>query len=210
MILLLLIQAGGLGIMTLTYFMALVVGQGISLRDRARLSELFSDDNLGAMGALVGKVVLITLLIEAAGAFLLYWSWSAEPPREGRLLWDAVFHSVSAYCNAGFSTFSSGLADPATVGNRPGQVVIMILIILGGIGFAVINDLPRLFLHGAITVLKKLLPRSRRVARWSLRYRVRLHVRLVLLATFWLLVAGAAAFFLTEGWAWSGERAWEA
>lgn len=210
MILLLLIQAGGLGIMTLTYFMALVVGQGISLRDRARLSELFSDDNLGAMGALVGKVVLITLLIEAAGAFLLYWSWSAEPPREGRLLWDAVFHSVSAYCNAGFSTFSSGLADPATVGNRPGQVVIMTLIILGGIGFAVINDLPRLFLHGAITVLKKLLPRSRRVARWSLRYRVRLHVRLVLLATFWLLVAGAAAFFLTEGWAWSGERAWEA
>lgn len=209
-ILLLLIQVGGLGIMTLTYFMALVVGQGISLRDRARLSELFSDDNLGAMGHLVGKVVLITLLIEAAGAALLQMAWAANPPREGTLLWDAVFHSVSAFCNAGFSNFSAGLADPMVVGNRPTQVIIMLLIIAGGIGFAVIIDLPRLILHGVLTVLKALLPRSRRIARWSLRYRVRLHVRLVLTVTFWLLVVGAAAFFFTEGWAWSGERAWEA
>jgi trk system potassium uptake protein TrkH len=209
-ILLLLIQVGGLGIMTLTYFMALVVGQGISLRDRARISELFSDDNLGAMGQLIGKVVLITLLIEAAGAMFLHMAWSANPPREGTLLWDAVFHSVSAFCNAGFSNFSAGLADPTVVGNRATQVVIMVLIIAGGIGFAVIIDLPRLILHGSTSMLKKLMPRSRRIARWSLRYRVRLHVRLVLKVTFWLIVLGAAAFFVAEGWTWSTDRAWEA
>ncbi len=209
-ILLLLIQIGGLGIMTLTYFMALVVGQGISLRDRARLSELFSDDNIGAMGQLVGKVVLITLLIEAAGAILLHQAWSANPPREGTLLWDAVFHSVSAFCNAGFSNFSAGLADPMVAGNRPTQVVIMLLIIAGGIGFAVIIDLPRLILHGIMTALKNLLPHSRRIARLSLRYRVRLHVRLVLMVTFWLVLLGAAAIFFTEGWGWSTDRAWEA
>ena len=209
-ILLLLIQVGGLGIMTLTYFMALVVGQGISLRDRARISELFSDDNLGAMGQLIGKVVLITLLIEAAGAMFLHMAWAANPPREGTLLWDAVFHSVSAFCNAGFSNFSAGLADPTVAGNRATQVVIMVLIIAGGIGFAVIIDLPRLILHGGTTVLKKLMPRSRRIARWSLRYRVRLHVRLVLKVTFWLIVLGAAAFFVAEGWTWSTDRAWEA
>ena len=209
-ILLLLIQVGGLGIMTLTYFMALVVGQGISLRDRARISELFSDDNLGAMGQLIGKVVLITLLIEAAGAMFLHMAWAANPPREGTLLWDAVFHSVSAFCNAGFSNFSAGLADPTVAGNRATQVVIMVLIIAGGIGFAVIIDLPRLILHGGTTMLKKLMPRSRRIARWSLRYRVRLHVRLVLKVTFWLIVLGAAAFFVAEGWTWSTDRAWEA
>ncbi len=209
-ILLLLIQVGGLGIMTLTYFMALVVGQGISLRDRARISELFSDDNLGAMGQLIGKVVLITLLIEAAGAMFLHMAWAANPPREGTLLWDAVFHSVSAFCNAGFSNFSAGLADPTVAGNRATQVVIMMLIIAGGIGFAVIIDLPRLILHGGTTILKKLMPRSRRIARWSLRYRVRLHVRLVLKVTFWLIVLGAAAFFVAEGWTWSTDRAWEA
>lgn len=209
-ILLLLIQVGGLGIMTLTYFMALVVGQGISLRDRARISELFSDDNLGAMGQLIGKVVLITLLIEAAGAMFLHVAWSANPPREGTLLWDAVFHSVSAFCNAGFSNFSAGLADPTVAGNRATQVVIMVLIIAGGIGFAVIIDLPRLIFHGGTTMLKKLMPHSRRIARWSLRYRVRLHVRLVLKVTFWLIVLGAAAFFVAEGWTWSTDRAWEA
>jgi potassium uptake TrkH family protein len=209
-ILLLLIQVGGLGIMTLTYFMALVVGQGISLRDRARISELFSDDNLGAMGQLIGKVVLITLLIEAAGAMFLHMAWAANPPREGTLLWDAVFHSVSAFCNAGFSNFSAGLADPTVAGNRATQVVIMVLIIAGGIGFAVIIDLPSLILHGGTTMLKKLMPRSRRIARWSLRYRVRLHVRLVLKVTFWLIVLGAAAFFVAEGWTWSTDRAWEA
>ncbi len=209
-ILLLLIQAGGLGIMTLTYFMSLVVGQGISLRDRARISELFSEDNLGAMGALVGKVVVTTLAIEAVGAGLLYLAWSAQPPREGALLWDALFHSVSAYCNAGFSTFSAGLADETTVANRAVQVIIMVLIITGGIGFAVLHDLPRLIGHGLLAVLKRIVPRSRRVARWSLRYRVRFHVRVVLVTTAALIVAGAVAFFMTEGWGWSGARAWEA
>ncbi len=194
-VILLLIQVGGLGIMTLTYFMALVVGQGISLRDRARLSELFSDDNLGAMGQLVGKIVLITLAIEAAGPRCSTGAGGRPPAREGRLAWDAVFHSVSAFCNAGFSTFSANLADPAVVANRPGQGVVMALIVAGGIGFAVINDLPKLFVHGVATLLLKLFPRSRRFARWKLRYRVRLHVRLVLLVTLALLLAGAAGFF---------------
>lgn len=209
-VLLFLIQVGGLGIMTLTYFMALVVGQGISLRDRARLSELLSEDNLGAMGQAVGKIVVITLAIEAAGAVLLYLSWAEAPPREGRLAWDAVFHSISAFCNAGFSTFSANLADPAVATNRPGQAVVMLLIVAGGIGFAVMNDLPRLLVHGLSTLLLKLFPRSRRFARWKLRYRVRLHVRLVLLVTFALLLAGTAGFFLTERWDWSWDRAWEA
>jgi len=86
----------------------------------------------------------------------------------------------------------------------------MVLIIAGGIGFAVIIDLPRLILHGGTTMLKRLMPHSRRIARWSLRYRVRLHVRLVLKVTFWLIVLGAAAFFVAEGWTWSTDRAWEA
>jgi len=209
-VILLLIQVGGLGIMTLTYFMALVVGQGISLRDRARLSELFSDDNIGAMGHLVGKIVLLTLLIEGGGAVLLYLSWSEAPPRDGRLAWDAVFHSVSAFCNAGFSTFSANLADPAVAANRFGEVVVMLLIIAGGIGFAVISDLPKLIVHGVTSILLKGFPHSRRFVGWRLQYRVRLHVRLVLLVTLALLLAGAVGFFVTERWAWSSGRAWEA
>lgn len=210
MVILGLIQAGGLGFMTLTYFTALILGQGISLRDRARLSEMLSEDNLGTMGQLVGKIVLVTLSIEAVGAVVLYLGWSEMPPREGRLHWDAVFHSVSAFCNAGFSTFSSGLADEGSVGNRPVQVAIMVLIVLGGIGFAVINDLPRIMMRFLAPPLAKLFPGSQRFVRWRTQYRIRLHVKLVIVVTAFLLLAGAVGFFVTERWTWSLERGWEA
>jgi trk system potassium uptake protein len=205
-----LIQIGGLGMMTLTYFMVLMVGQGITLRDRARLGELFSDENLGSMGQFVGKVVGITLLIELAGAIAIYYSWRAQPPRPGTLAWDAVFHSVSAFCNAGFSNFAAGLADPATATNRPSQIVIMLLIILGGVGFVVVNDLPRLSLYAISKPLRKVFPRSRRLARWQLTHPVRLQTRLALKTTALLLIAGAGGFFFTERWSLTGDRAWEA
>ncbi|MCB1203994.1 MAG: ATPase [Verrucomicrobiae bacterium] len=210
MVILGLIQVGGLGFMTLTYFTALILGQGISLRDRARLSEMLSEDNLGTMGHLVGKIVLVTLSIEAAGAIVLFLCWAEMPPREGRLHWDALFHSVSAFCNAGFSTFSSGLADEASVNNRGVQVTIMSLILFGGIGFAVINDLPRIFLRFLAGPLAMFFPKSRRFLRWRNQYRIRLHIRLVLVVSGFLLLAGAVGFFVTERWGWSPDRAWEA
>lgn len=205
-----LIQVGGLGMMTLTYFMVLMVGQGITLRDRACLGELFSDENLGSMGQFVGKVVSITLLIELAGAIAIYYSWASQPPRPDTLPWDAVFHSISAFCNAGFSTFAAGLADPATASNRPAQVVIMLLIILGGLGIVVVNDLPRLTLYLIAKPLRKLLPRSRRLARWQLTHPVRLQTRLALKTTALLFLAGSLLFFFTERWSLDGERVWEA
>lgn len=207
---LVLIQIGGLGMMTLTYFMVLMVGQGITLRDQARLGELFSDENLGTMGQFVGKIVGITLLIELAGAIAIYNSWAAHPPRAGTLPWDAVFHSISAFCNAGFSTFAAGLADPAVASNRPSQVAVMLLIILGGLGFVVVNDLPRLTLYLLSKPLRKIFPRSRRLARWQLTHPVRLQTRLALKTTGLLLLVGAVLFFFTERWSLSGERVWEA
>lgn len=210
LLILILIQIGGLGMMTLTYFLALLVGQGINLRDRARLGELFSEENLGSMGKMIGKIVLATLLIEGLGAVLIYQAWSDLPPREGRLAWDAVFHSVSAFCNAGFSTFSAGLADPAAATERASQAVVMALIILGGIGFAVLTDLPRLARRSLGMILRRLFPHSRRVLRWHHQQQIRLHTRLVLLTTAALLAAGAIGLFLTEGWSVSSERVWEA
>ncbi|MCB1092635.1 MAG: hypothetical protein KDL87_13960, partial [Verrucomicrobiae bacterium] len=209
-ILLALIQMGGLGIMTLTYFMALVFGQGITLRDQARLGELFSEDNLGAMGHFIGKVVVLTIAIEAVGAALLYHGWAAQPPREGRLLWDCVFHSVSAFCNAGFSTFSDGLADPASAANRPVQVTIMWLIIAGGLGFAVLHDLPGLCLRAITGILIRVFPRSRRLAKWHQRLPFRLHTRLTLITSAGLLAVGVIIIFFTEHWALTPGHLWEA
>lgn len=212
LIVLLLIQAGGLGMMTLTYFVALLVGQGINLRDRARLGELFSEENLAKMGSTVWKIVLCTFAIETIGAFLIYQAWSDDPPRPGRLAWDASFHSVSAFCNAGFSTFGDGLAEPAIATERLSQVVVMVLIVLGGLGFAVLSDLPRLALRVFGAGLDRLRFRQRlqETRRSYEARRISLHTRLVLKTSGLLLLLGAAGFFLAEGWSLSGERVWEA
>lgn len=209
-IILALIQIGGLGIMTLTYFMALITGQGFTLRDQARLGELFSEENLGSVGHFIGKIVILTLAVEAVGAALLYQNWSMQPPREGRLLWDSIFHAVSAFCNAGFSTFGDGLADPGAAMNRPVQAIIMLLIIAGGLGFAVLHNLPGLILRGPTGLLRRNFPRSRRFARWHQSLPFQLHTQLTLVMTISLLILGAGIIFITEHWSFTGDRLWEA
>ncbi|MCB1062370.1 MAG: hypothetical protein KDN20_05535 [Verrucomicrobiae bacterium] len=209
-VILLMIQAGGLGIMTLTYFMSLIVGQGITLRDSAKLRELFSEDNVGAMGHFVARIVVVTLLIEALGAFFIHWSWASQPARPGREVFDAIFHSASAFCNAGFSTFSDGLADPIIAKNRSLQVTIMMLIIVGGIGFAVLHDLPPLLARGIAKLLRIPFRRSRRLSQIYLQQSVRLHTPLALRTTAILLLGGAVVFFLAADWNLSGDHLWEA
>lgn len=211
-VILLLIQAGGLGIMTLTYFMSLLIGEGITLRDSARLGELFSEDNMSAVGKFVSRVVLLTFAIEGAGAFLIHFTWKEELAAMGVTggFFHSLFHSISAFCNAGFSTFSNGLAEAPIKNHRTFQVVIMGLIVLGGLGFAVLSDLPRIASRALAGILRCLFPRSRKMTVFYLRQRIPLHTRLTLQTSFLLLVAGAVLFFFAEGWTLSGDRAWEA
>lgn len=139
-ILLLLIQAGGLGVMTLTYFLAVMAGQGISLRDRVVIREMLNEDSLGQSGGVVRRIVLLTLAMEAAGAIGLWLAWRDVPGAPVSLFWHCCFHSVSAFCNAGFSTLPGGLAHHSTVLNFSYQAVIMVLIVGGGLGFAVYHE----------------------------------------------------------------------
>ena len=137
-VLLVLIQAGGVGILTLSNWILL------SLRGRLRLygtslvhEAVGSTRRLGA-AALVRSVMAYTAVCEIVGIGLLFWRFEADFS-VGEALWLAVFHSVSAFCNAGFSLFTDGL-----VGYREDvavNVVIMTLIFLGGIGFVVASDL---------------------------------------------------------------------
>lgn len=207
-ILLGLVQLGGLGVMTLTFFLAVVAGQGISLRDRARLGDLLSEGNLSEVGRFLRAIVLLTLTLEALGAVGLYLSWREAPPREGGLWWHALFHAVSAFCNAGFSTFSSGFADAALVEDRAAQGIVMVLIVAGGLGFAVLADLPRYAWRTASRLLRRAFPRWR----WLQRPPVpaKLHTRLALRVTLALLVGGAVIFLLTERWNFTADRCWEA
>lgn len=182
-----LIQVGGLGIMTLTFYLSTVLFRGMSLHDRQALGEMISEKHLAQVSDSVRYIVIFTFVSEALGALLLYECLPADRGFSERVF-QAVFHSVSAFCNAGFSTLPDGLADSWVRENAALQGVICALIICGGLGAAVLRDVQ--------TWLRQMLRRLRDPA--QLRPRLRVHTRLVLTVTGLLLVGGAAAIWVSE------------
>lgn len=172
--LLALIQAGGLGILTFTTLVVRAVGRRASLQ----LEEAAGGAATivaSTPGALLRSVVVATAAAELCGAVLLWLLWG---PRLGWLdaAWPAVFHAISAFCNAGFSLFADNLMGFAT--SPLTLLVIALLVVVGGIGFPVLEDL--------------------RLVRIGQRKRVTLSTRVVLVTTGVLLVSGTASFLLFE------------
>jgi len=198
-VLLVLIQIGGLGIMVLSAFFAIVVGQRMRARATAVMAEMIDADSFVSFRRTVLTIVIATLFVEGVGALALWGLFSgyydagfgpeqATPlsgPRD--LRWAAVFHSVSAFCNAGFSIFRDGMVP--FVGSPAVCAVIMLLIVVGGIGFPVLEELAR----NALARLRKQRPP-----------RLTLHARAVLLTTAALLGAGTLLFIPLE---WSASMA---
>ena len=186
-ILLLLIQVGGLGVMTLTTFLAAMFGS-MSLRGRVLLQDLINEDNLGRIGRTLPLILLMTFAFEAVGAVALHQALAhVDDPRAGGWF-PAVFHSVSAFCNAGFSVWSGGLFDPVVRGNEAVQVIIMSLVFAGGLGFPVFY---------ATTIW--LGARTARGMGWRRRRTVlSLHARLAWVTSLGLVGAGAIGFWLAE------------
>lgn len=176
LIIVLLIQVGGLGIMTMSTFFALLIGKRVTLRERLVIQEALGHPTLAGIVRLVRLVLLTTALCEGAGMLLLFVQWVGRYPVP-RALALAAFHSVSAFNNAGFDLFSVSL-QPFV--EDAGVVLTMAaLIITGGIGFIVLADL------------------------WSMRRnhrRVTLHTCVVLRVTALLIVFGTL-FILVLEWA---------
>jgi trk system potassium uptake protein TrkH len=176
---LLLIQLGGLGMIAFASLIILALGGRLSLRQMdVTVGSLDANPQIDAR-RLIFDIVLFTFGIELVGAASLYALWG---PRMGwqEAAWPAVFHSVSAFCNAGFSTFSDNLIglrqSPASL------AVVMALIVAGGLGFLTLEEL-----------YIRLVPwKSGPVVRMSL------HSRLVLLTTAVVIVGGAALAGLLE------------
>ncbi|MFC3200173.1 TrkH family potassium uptake protein [Parapedobacter deserti] len=138
-VLLLLIQLGGLGIMTFTGFFGYFFSGGFSYKNQLMYSEILSDKKVGSVINTLFKIIFITLFFEAIGAVLIYFSVSSEGfQSNGDRLFFAVFHAVSAFCNAGFSTIQNGMYHTDLRFNYNLQLVIAMLFILGGLGFAIV------------------------------------------------------------------------
>lgn len=152
MVILALLQVGGLGIMTFSVSLALLMRRSVSMKSEVVMKDVLNQNAMMNIRRLVGFIVIMTLLLETAGAAALFFSWRQYFDSTGQAVWASVFHSVSAFCNAGFSTFSNSLTRFEH--NLPVNAVIAGLIVLGGIGFVVISDFYQAFqnklknLHG--------------------------------------------------------------
>lgn len=184
-VILLLIQLGGLGVISFTTGIMVLIGRKITLKDRLLLESAFNLDNLSGLVRFLGKVFKGTMLIEGVGALL---SMPVFCPRYGlRGIWISVFHSVSAFCNAGIDILGPNSLEPY-VNNAWLNLVTMGLIILGGIGFIVWWDVLRV--TGLI--------RRGELRRGLFWQRLGLHTKITLFTTAVLIVAGWVLFLLME------------
>jgi trk system potassium uptake protein TrkH len=137
-IILVLIQVGGLGIMTISVMLFQIIGKKVVFQHRMAMQEIFSHTPRGDIYSLIRSVAIFTILAETAGAIILFFYWAGTFP-VSRAAYLAVFHSVSAFCNAGFSLFeTSFMAERASLTIN---LTIMALIVLGGIGFPVVFEI---------------------------------------------------------------------
>lgn len=143
LIILLLIQIGGLGIITFATLYVALPGRRISVSSRGIISDYTVREVEFQPKSVIRKIIKYTFIFESAGAILLSLRFS----KYGYGIFDGIFHSVSAFCNAGFSTFSTGLEQ--FVGDPIVNFTIMFLITVGGLGFIVIRDLRKYFFSGS-------------------------------------------------------------
>lgn len=180
-IILLLIQLGGLGYMTATTFLLLLLGRRLSLRDRMAIQQSMDKSELSGARSLVVSIIATTLLLELTGTLVMLPQFTEDfGPVYG--FWLAIFHSISAFNNAGFSLFSNSLVD---YGNSPQIMgIVSALVILGGIGYQVIMD-------GYHWLRDRLRGRQARAI-------FTLHFKIVTSTTILLLAVGTVAIFATE------------
>lgn len=138
LVILVLIQIGGLSIMVISYFTLFSVRQKVSVQDKLLLSYMLNENNISLLVKRLRIIITSTLVIEAIGTLILLVPFREAGSSLNDALLLAVFHSISAFCNAGFSLFTTSLEE--FVGNPVVNITVALLIIAGGISFAVITD----------------------------------------------------------------------
>lgn len=176
-VILTLMQLGGLGIMTLSTSLALIIGKRLSIRERLFMQSIMEETDYQEFARIVRNIFIMTFIVEGIGALILAGRWYVEFKNIGKALYYGVFHSISAFCNAGFSLFPNSLENYVT--DPIINITITTLVIIGGLGFAV-N-------YGLYSYQKMAKPKH-----------VNLHIKTTLTVTAILLGGTMLFIFLTE------------
>ncbi|MBP7050776.1 MAG: Trk family potassium uptake protein [Phycisphaerae bacterium] len=197
-IILVLIQLGALGIVVFGAVFALLLGQALTLRETVAMQDLLSTETASRIGSTILFIFVVTVIVEGGGALSLYGMWDNVPTWDAQIQsrwFFSIFHSISAFCNAGFDL----LGDSLIRYDRQWQVygVICPLIVLGGLGFGVLHNLVTLFLD---RVRQTWVRRVRRQLLFSsdVPKRMRLQSKIALSVSALLILAGAVTILLLE------------
>lgn len=183
LVVLLLIQVGGLGLMTLTSFFSIfLTGKG-SVSDTMMVKDLLSEETMGRAKEVLKQITIQTLAIESIGALLLFYSFPENfPIALSDKIYYSIFHSISAFCNAGFSLMPNGLMTEAFKHSEGFLSVIMFLIVIGGLGFPVLFQI-----------------RTRLSNPFDYKFRWSVTSKLVFWTTGFLLLFGWSSYYFLEG-----------
>jgi len=182
LVVLVLIQLGGLGIMVFSIFFLILVSKKISLKDRMMFKDVVPVLTIKNIFRLLRHILIGTLLIESVGALFLYLTTFRDQWQGWKGIYYSIFHAVSAFCNAGFSLFDDSFVYYAK--HVPFNGIIMALIILGGIGFVVFEDI-------YANIKSKIFHKKENL-------RLRLHTKIVLLMSGALIVFGGVLIYALE------------
>jgi len=201
LVILSLIQLGGLGIVVFGAVFALLLGQALSLRERVAMQDLLSARTLGRISNIITFIFIGTILIEAVGAVTVFGMWDDVPGWSGNVQQQwfcSIFHSISAFCNAGFSLFNDSFVSY----NRSWRVyaVICPLIVLGGLGFSVLYDLAHIIADRVKRFFKARFNKHYRFSREAPK-RMQLQTKIVLSVSAALIILGMLTILLFERYA---------
>ena len=199
-VILTLVQLGGLGIVIFGAVLALLLGQALSVRESVAMQDLLSSRTLGRISQLIGFIFITTIGIEAIGAVSLFRMWDKVPgavQNAGQQWFYSIFHSISAFCNAGFCLFDTSLIDYND--SWPVYGVIAPLIILGGLGFGVLYNVVNVGTDKIKRSVKKIVfRRTRSIFEKTTPCKIRLQTKIVLTISLILIIAGTVAIMVFE------------
>lgn len=195
-IIMILIELGGLGILTITSCFSYFFNKETSFKEGLYMSDVINSSSLSNVMKLAVKIVIFTLLIQLIGAIMIYYSILGTNLGENSPLFFSIFHAVSAFCNAGFSIISNGgLYSPLLRYNYTLHFVIALLLIIGGIGFNIIfsfynyiiNNIKRFFYKIFKNEFLKFNPKI-----------INLNIQISYITTIFLLFIGTIFYYIFE------------
>lgn len=193
-VIMLLIQIGGLGILTFASYFSYFFTGGASYENQLSIGEMTNANKLGEVFSTVKYIILITLIVELTSASLIFLSLTNVPfDSFGDKVFFSIFHAVSAFCNAGFSTLQNNLYETGFRFNYGLQFTVILTLVFGGLGFPIVANIVK-YLQYRIRLLLRLDKKNPQFRPWILT----INSRITLITTSLLILIGFVGFFWLE------------